>query len=197
MKKILLIVGLLCICNVVYAQQKGFEKSIEANANVGLDDCVKYSFGLNIVGGYRLNSLYIGAGVGYSYINGLYYSSYEYIGQGESYNYDSFDVRNNLNAFVRGKLNFTKTKISPFLQVDLGGTFALSSNEIKMANGLFYEPAFGCDFNIKDNQSIYILLGYKGVQYQYKAFDTTYGSSGVELRKTMAGAFCVHTGFKF
>lgn len=190
---------LLCATVVfsVNAKTKGFEKSVEANVNIGLDDCLKYSFGINILGGYRVNCFYIGAGVGYSYINGLYYSNYEYMGKGDSYSYNSFDIRNNLNLFARAKINFTKTKISPFLLIDLGGTLGLSSNSIKMANGFFYKPAFGCDFTIKDKQSLYVILGYKGMQYQYEAFNTTYGNAGNEIRKSMAGAFCLHIGFAF
>ena len=60
-----------------------------------------------------------------------------------------------------------------------------------------YEPAFGVDFKTKNEQTIYVMLGYKGTQYQYKYFNTTYGDSGVELQKGNAGTFCIHLGFKF
>ena len=198
MKKILCVICLSLLCSNLLAQDKGFEKAIEANGSVGLDNCTKYTFGVNFIGGYRVNPhFFIGAGLGYSYVDGLYYSSYEYLGKGNSISYKSYDVRNNLQVFGRAKVNLTKSKISPFLLIDLGGTFALSSNSIKMANGFFYEPAFGVDFGIKDKQSIYVMLGYKGTQYQYRAFDNTYGSVGDEMRKQMAGTFCFHLGFKF
>lgn len=198
MKRFLLIMALLCMCEMTYAQQKGFEASIEANVGIGLDNCTKYSFGANVIGGYRFSDyIFIGAGIGYSYINGLYYSNYEYISKGNSYSYKSYDVRNNLNVFARAKFNMTKTKVSPFISVDLGGTFALTSNSIKMANGFMYEPALGCDFKLKEKHKVYVMLGYKGMQYQYRAFDTTYGSTDDEMRKTSAGAFCIHLGFTF
>ncbi len=197
MKKFYLLVVCCLFSVAVHAQSNGFMKSIEANGNVGLDDCVKYSFGLNFVGGYKLGSFFFGAGVGYSYLEGLYYTSYEYLGKGDSYRYKSYDVRNNINLFARLKANMTQSRISPFLQVDLGGTLGLSSNKIRMANGYMFEPAFGCDFTLNDMQSIFVMLGYKGQQYQYEAFDTTYGSAGNETRKKMAGAFCLHIGFNF
>ncbi len=185
------------MCCNLFAQDKGFEKAIEINGGVGLDDCINYTFGASFIGGYRVSpSFFIGAGVGYSYIDGLYYKSYEYISKGESLTYDSYDVRNNIQAFVRAKYNLTKGNVSPFLLVDAGGTFGLTSNEIKMANGFTYEPAFGIDFKINEKQTIYVMLGYKGSQYQYKYFNTTYGSSGEEMLKKAAGIFCIHLGFK-
>lgn len=198
MKKILLIVALLFLCEMTYAQQKGFEASIEANGGVGLDSCTKYSFGINLIGGYRFSDIiFLGAGIGYTYLNGLYYSSYEYLSKGNSIHYQSYDVRNNLNIFARAKVNMTKTKVSPFISLDLGGTFGLTSNSIKMANGFMFEPALGCDIKLKDEQKIYIMLGYKGMQYKYRAFNNTYGSVGDETRKMLSGTFCIHLGFTF
>ena len=198
MKKIFLIIGMIFCCGIGFAQDKGFEKAIEANGSVGLDDCINYTFGANFIGGYRISpSFFVGAGLGYTYIDGLYYKSYEYISKGESLSYNSIEARSNLQAFARAKYNLTKSNVSPFLLIDLGGTFGLTSNTIKMANGFIYEPAFGVDFKIKNEQTIYVMLGYKGTQYQYKYFNTTYGDSGVELQKKTAGTFCIHLGFKF
>lgn len=199
MKKIFCIIGLVLLCGTISAQKRGFEKAVEVNGGVGLDKCTKYSFGINFVGGYRVSStFFVGAGLGYMYLNGLYYSSYEYRGLGNnSFNYDSYDARSNVQVFARAKVNLTKTKVSPFFLVDLGGIFGLTSNEIKMANGFSFEPAIGVDIDIKEKQAVYIMLGYKGSQYQYKAFNTTYGNSGVDSRKSMAGNFCLHIGLKF
>lgn len=199
MKKFLLVIAcLLLLHGNVSAQNKGFEKAIEVNGSVGLDKCTKYTFGANFIGGYRFNdSFFIGAGVGYTYLEGLYYHSYEYVGKYNSQNYDSYDVRSNLQIFVRTKLNLTSTKVSPFVMIDLGGTFGLTSNEIKMANGFMYEPAIGVDFKINEKQTVYAMLGYKGQQYQYKYFNLTYGDTSIETLKENSGGFCFHLGFKF
>ncbi len=99
--------------------------------------------------------------------------------------------------FGRLKANLTSTKVSPFFAVDFGANIGLSSNEIKMANGFYYEPAFGCDFAISPKQSIYLMLGYNGIGYNYEAFDTTLGSAGYEMRHALAGKLAIHIGFKF
>ena len=76
----------LIICDIIamasinaFAQTKGFEKSVEATGGIGLDKYQNFTFGVNFVGGYRLNDyFFIGAGAGYEYLDGLYYTSYEY-----------------------------------------------------------------------------------------------------------------------
>ena len=182
-----------------FAQNKGFEKAVEATGGIGLDKYQKFSFGVNFVGGYRINDyFFVGAGAGYEYLDGLYYTSYEYhSGAGNSYHGTSNDVRNNIKVFGRVKANLTATKVSPFFAVDLGANFGLSSNEIKMANGFYFGPCFGCDFALTPKQAIYVMLGYNGIGYDYKAFYTTLGSAGSEMRHVFAGKFSIHLGFKF
>ena len=196
MRKLFCAFCLVFMCSSSFAQEKNFEKAFEFNGGVGLDDCINYSFGANFVGGIRPSeTIFIGGGVGYTYIDGLYYTSYEYLGKGSSLTYDSCDIRNNLKVFARAKMNFSAEKISPFVSFDLGGTFGLSSNDIKMANGLIFEPAFGIDIKMANKQSMYIMLGYKGCQYEYERFNLTYGRTGAEMRNQIAGTFCLHIGF--
>lgn len=182
-----------------FAQTRGYEKSVEATGGIGLDKYQKFTFGVSMVNGYRVNDyFFVGAGVGYEYLDGLYYSSYEYhSGLGNSYHGTSDDVRNNIKLYGRLKANLTATKVSPFFAVDLGTTIGLSSNEIKMANGFYFEPCFGCDFALSPKQAIYVMLGYNGQGYDYRAFDTTLGSTSDEMRHVLAGKFSIHLGFKF
>ena len=41
------------------------------------------------------------------------------------------------------------------------------------------------------------MLGYNGQGYDYRAFDTTLGSTSDEMRHALAGKFSIHLGFKF
>lgn len=199
MRKLILCAIIAMASITAFAQNKGFEKAVEATGGIGLDKYQKFSFGVNFVGGYRINDyFFVGAGAGYEYIDGLYYTSYEYHGgAGNSYHGTSYDVRNNIKVFGRLKVNLTNTKVSPFFAVDLGANFGLSSNEIKMANGFYFEPGFGCDFSISPKQTLYVMLGYNGIGYDYESFDTTLGSAGNEMRHVLAGKFALHLGFKF
>lgn len=199
MRKLILCAIISMASITAFAQTKGFEKSVEATGGIGLDKYQKFTFGVNFVGGYRFNDyFFIGAGAGYEYLDGLYYTSYEYhSGAGNSYHGTSEDVRNNIKVFGRLKANLTNTQVSPFFAVDLGANIGLSSNEIKMANGFYFEPGFGCDFAISPKQAIYLMLAYNGIGYDYEAFDTTLGSAGHEMRHALAGKFAIHLGFRF
>ena len=199
MRKFFIITSLILTSVVSFAQNRGYEKSVEATGGIGLDKYQKFTFGVSMVNGYRVNDyFFVGAGVGYEYLDGLYYSSYEYRGGlGNSYSGTSNDVRNNIKLYGRLKANLTAAKVSPFFSVDLGGTIGLSSNSIKMANGFFFEPCFGSDFALSPKQAIYLMLGYNGQGYDYRAFDTTLGSTSDEMRHVLAGKFAIHLGFKF
>lgn len=199
MKRILICAIIVMVSISAFGQHKGLEKSVEATGGIGLDKYQKFTFGVNFIGGYRFNDYFlVGAGTGYEYLDGLYYSSFEYhSGAGNSYYGTSEDVRNNIKLFGRLKVNVTSFGVSPFFSMDLGANIGLSSNEIKMANGFFFEPCFGCDFTINPKQAIYVMLGYNGIGYDYMAFDTTLGSSGYEMRHVPSGKFTIHFGFKF
>lgn len=194
MKKIICLI-LLCTLTIssLFAQEIKEENNIEVNGGIGLDDCVKYTFGLSYIMGIKSNEIFtIGVGLGYSFINGLYYSSY---GPGYTYDYDSYDFRNNLSTFIRAKLNLTKTDISPFIQTDLGYTFGITGSRVEMAQGFLFEPAFGCDFKVNEKQSVYFLLGLKGMSYHYENFDF-YDVIQTSEDK-FAYVFSFHLGFKF
>ena len=199
MRKLFFIITFLIASISSFAQTSSFEKSVEATGGIGLDKYQKFSFGVNFVGGYRINDyFFVGAGAGYEYLDGLYYTSYEYhSGAGNSYHGTSNDVRNNIKVFGRLKANLASTKVSPFFAVDLGANFGLSPNEIKMANGFYFEPCFGCDFALTPKQAIYVMLGYNGIGYDYETFDTTLGGAGSEMCHVLAGKFSIHLGFKF
>ena len=46
---------LIASCATSFAQSKGYEKSIEANGGVALDKMSKFSFGVSMINGYRIN----------------------------------------------------------------------------------------------------------------------------------------------
>lgn len=185
MKRILTLLSILFVSVSMFAQN-GFQVSIEANGGVGLDKYQKFSFGVSAVAGYKfVDMITVGAGVGYEYLDGLYFV--DMAGK------NSMDARSLLQVFGRVKVNLTKTKISPFLGCDLGTTFNLGNFPIKMANGFFFEPGIGCDFKLSTGQGIYFLLGYNNQSYEYKSFINV----TEETRNVRSGQFKVHLGFRF
>ena len=201
MKRILLVFTslLLALCSVsATAQTKHYEKGVEVNGAFGLDKLQKYSFGIATVHSYRFGEHFaLGGGVGYEYLNGLFFESYCYKGSLYPSEHEYvYDIRSLLKLFGRAKFNLTKSSVSPFLAVDLGYTISLR-NVKNMAKGFFVQPAFGCDFKIGSNQKIFIMAGYNGQQYSYDYFNLTLGESGVELQKAFAEKINVVIGFDF
>lgn len=200
---IVAVIFLFSLCSVnVAGRTKGYEKGIEINAAVGLGKLQKYSFGIGTVHGYRFNQyFFLGGGASYEYLDGLYYQSYEYRGRilgSESYYSDN--VENSIKLFGRAKVNFTKTRVSPFIAIDCGYTFNLSSIEIRMAEGVFFHPAVGCNIKVGENQELYIMIGYNAQRYYYKYFsltDLAYGDSGEKNVKTVAEKINFVLGFNF
>lgn len=199
MKRILVSICLFATGLLSYAQSQGYEKSVEIKGGIGLDDRTDYAFGLSMVNGYRFNDyLYLGVGVGYEYLNGLFYHSYNSVGKYSTSSYDSKSTQNIIQLYARVKVNFTTAKISPFASFDLGNSFNLdSTNDIKMANGLFFEPAIGCDFKTSGKQTFYFALGYSQQNYEYEFTHATTYNPGHELEKTSAGSLNIHVGLKF
>ena len=117
----------------VAGRTKGYEKGIEINAAVGLGKLQKYSFGIGTVHGYRFNRyFFLGGGTSYECLDGLEFKLF-----------NSYNGENSIKLFGRAKVNFTKNRVSPFIVIDCGYTFNLSTGEIRMAEGVFFHPGGG------------------------------------------------------
>lgn len=190
--------------SVANAQNKGYEKSIELNGSVGLDNYSKYGFGLSMINGYRFSDyLYLGAGIGYKSMNSLYYTSANYVGDRYVGYHESFDSRNLIQLYARVKANLSKGKISPFLQFDIGWSLDLNSNkDAGTAGGLILEPALGVDFKTKDpKMAIYMSVGYNMQGMSYREWDldpSVVGTSAGDVMKNgLAGQLTFRVGLKF
>lgn len=192
MKKFLFVASLLFACSTAFAQNKGYEKSIEFNAGVGLNNS-KYSFGLTMINGYRFNDhLFLGAGVGYEYLNALYMHTYR---RGSSSS--SYDSKSLIKLGLRAKGNLSKGNISPFLSFDFGGALQVGSNaEYSSATGIYYEPAFGVDFKFGESKNeLYIMLGYHSQSNKYEYFN--FSDIENSTKRANAHLFDIKVGFKF
>ena len=141
MKKILLTTLLLFLFLASSAQpQEGIEKSVQTGYSVGYGDIRSSSYNVAFTYGYRLNPIsYIGAGTGIGFTDG---------------NYDKYIIP----LYAIFKFNFTKTKISPFFQFNVGYTFGLNS-KIGEGYGVLYTPSFGLDYNLTPVKSVYFQVG--------------------------------------
>lgn len=174
MKKLLLSTLLICSFLIVAAQPKeGFEKSIQTGYSYGFGDIKSSSFNVAFTYGYRINQLsYIGAGTGIGITDG---------------NYDRIIIP----LYAIFKINFTKTQISPYFQFNFGYTFGLNT-KLNEGYSVLYSPAFGLDYNINPEKSVYFQLG---LDFQSHRLFNDIQYSGL-LNKYMS-ALNFRVGYKF
>ena len=176
-----------------FSQTRGYEKSLELTGGVGLSEYTKYSVGVSMINGYRVNPhFFAGVGIGFKYSNMLYYKS---IGDGDSY--DSIDGKYLVQPWLRLKGNLTDSKLSPFVTLDAGWTFDVGQNPNKNAKGLFFEPQIGMDVRLSGKQAFYFSLGANLQDYSYTVFNVGSREPGSHENRFYVGVLSLHVGFKF
>lgn len=157
MKKLLL---LLALVMPMIGQAEGFEPQIRVTGDIGVDSYKNTSFGVDFVAGFRTSDLIrIGAGAGISYVD-LLFEDAHFIG---NHYFDKYkENAAYIPIFIDGKFNFIKSKISPFVNLDLGYAVYVPFSEYAKKNslGFFVQPAFGVDFNIGKGD-LFVQVGYK------------------------------------
>ena len=172
---------------------KGYEKSIELTGGFGLSQYTKYSLGVSMMNGYRVNPyFYVGAGIGFRYSDLLYYTSWN----GDEH-YKSFDGKYLIQPWLRLKGNMTATKFSPYVVLDAGWTFDVGQNPNKNAKGLFFEPQLGMDFHLQGKQVFYFTIGVNLQDYQCMHFNTGEHDPGTSTSRYYVGTLAFHLGFQF
>lgn len=198
LSKMLAVFAIMIVCVSSFAQTKGYEKSIELNGGIPIDNQSKFAIGITMMNGYRFNDcFYLGAGAGYEYFDALYSSSHEYISKGDSKNTKSYYGKSIIRLFGRIKANLTKTKISPYFAGDIGYGIDLNANEWGSTSGLMFESQFGLDFKLQENIGMYFAVGFRGQQNSYTAFNLTLGESGHEKRSYLAEQIGLKFGIVF
>ena len=201
-KKLLAIVALATMFGfTATAQTSGYEKSIEIYGGPAMNKSTKYTLGISMVNGYRINShLYAGIGAGFRYTNAEFmhsYRSYMQFGSLHSETSSSYAGDYLLPVYARAQYYFTTTKVKPMLLCDGGYTFNVGSTEGN-AVGFFWEPAFGIDINLEQNTSLYFQIGIcmQKTHYTYYTYSYYDGASSEEINTT-ASTLNIKIGMKF
>ena len=176
----------------------GYEKAIEINGGIGLNEFSKYSFGIEMINGYRFNDYFsIGFGAGFRYTNALYFQSYQYSNH-QSSTSDSYDGKYLIPLHARVKANLSSAKVSPFLMLDGGYTIDVGQNPNKNTEGLFFEPVIGVDVIMDEKSSMYFGVGVNFQNAHYKYFSIGgYSGSYDKVKAGMASTLNLRIGFVF
>lgn len=195
MKKIILMIvaAMLLISSSLKAQNKGYEGIF--NTNILLDMWYDELFaGAKYTNGYRFNKhLFIGGGSGFFIATKL---GNDELKIGTDYNYKVLDnyLQLVIPIFSTIKVNFTKTRVSPFFLLDLGYNIGNTNNyNDVITSGVFIFPNFGMDVNIGDEMKYaFIVQAGLNLQPNYNLVNFPYRSSDVPRCK-----FSINFGFRF
>lgn len=145
---------------------QGFEPQLRISFDEGIDSYKNFSFGFDFLATYRANEHFrIGAGIGINYVN-LFYEDAEIINH--KYFDAYFESAMTIPIFANIKVNFTKTKISPYLGIDAGYNVFIPFSKYAEQNklGAFFKPTFGFDFHF-ESCTLFLEVAYR---YQMRKF---------------------------
>lgn len=173
MKRVLFIVTLTLCCGFVFSQEgkewktKGFEAQIKLCVDEGVDYQKNTSCSADFVAAYRFNELFrLGAGIGIEY-DKLIFEDAKYIYR----YYDAYyEGAISIPIFVNLKIDFMRTKVSPYLSANCGYNFFIPFSKYAQDNklGFFIHPAIGVDIHFS-KCTLFCELGYK---YQHRSFES-------------------------
>ncbi|MDD3911639.1 MAG: outer membrane beta-barrel protein [Bacteroidales bacterium] len=191
MKKLFFTVLAIFVFSSIFAQNKGYEKTIEIGGNFGLDNMTNYSFNISMINGYRFNdNLFTGIGVGYRYTDALYCES-DITGKDN-------DGKDLIPVFFRIKVNLTKGKVSPFFVGDAGYSIDLGDNPYRTVEGFMCDPAFGIDFKLNDKKTaLYFMTGVNIQKSKYYYFRVNSDIPMEEIIKSNGYAIEFRLGIRF
>lgn len=162
MKKYFFIAILLCSAFIsINAQNVSggcYRGYTDAGYTFGIDDYEFGRFEINTSHGYQITPVfYIGAGTGLHFM-----SLYETKGSSDI-PLDIRDSKVDIPVFANARINFTKDKFTPFIDVK-GGKF-LTNN-----GGLYTNVSIGCRIATNEKQAINISIGYTNEKLEFQTF---------------------------
>jgi hypothetical protein len=163
MKKIIFILSaLFAMAQSMSAQNvsgqcyRGFA---DAGYTVGIGDYEFGRFEVNTSHGYQINPyIFLGAGAGFHFMP-------KYETPNMTIALDTRDSKVDIPVFANARVNFMKSKFSPFVDIK-GGTYVTNSG------GLYVNSSAGLRIATNEKQAISISVGYTVEKLQFETFSS-------------------------
>ena len=161
---------------------------IDAGYSIGVGDYEFGRFEVNTSHGYQFNPyFFLGAGAGLHFM-----SSYET--KDMDIPLDVRDSQVDIPVFANIRCNFSKKKVSPFVDVK-GGTYVTNNG------GLYVNASAGCRFAINEKQAVSFAVGYASEKLEFETFDRFTSNTSMNYtrspRKLDTEAITLKLGFEF
>ena len=150
---------------------------IDAGYSIGVGDYEFGRFEVNTSHGYQFNPyFFLGAGAGLHFMS----------------SYETKDM--DIPVFANIRCNFSKKKVSPFVDVK-GGTYVTNNG------GLYVNASAGCRFAINEKQAVSLAVGYASEKLEFESFDRFTSNTSMNYtrspRKLDTEAITLKLGFEF
>ena len=160
-KQSFILAGMMAIvlnCSAQSGSNGYYRGFIDAGYSIGVGDYEFGRFEVNTSHGCQFNPyLFLGAGVGLHFM-----SSYET--KGMSIPLDVRDSQVDIPVFANIRCNFSKKKVSPFVDLK-GGTYVTNNG------GLYVNASTGLRFAINEKQAVNIAIGYASEKLEFDTLD--------------------------
>lgn len=184
----------MTLCFSVYfasaqnVSSKCYRGFADAGYTIGVGDYEFGRFEINTSHGYQFNPhFFLGAGVGLHFMP-------EYETDGMSIALDQRDSSVEIPIFANSRVNFTKTKVSPFVDAKVG-------TYITSGSGLYASISAGCRIATNQKQGVNISIGYTYGKLEFKTFDSFISSSSMEYtrdgRVLATEGIAIKVGYEF
>lgn len=163
MKKNFILMLIVCLAfasanaqNVSSGCYRGY---VDAGYTFGVGDYDFGRFEVNTSHGYQITPLfYVGAGTGLHFM-----SSYE-TKMASDIPLDIRESKVDIPVFANARVNFTKGKYAPFIDVK-GGTYITNNG------GLYINASVGCRIATNSKQAINVLIGFTSEELEFQTFN--------------------------
>ena len=151
MKRILSL--FLCFMTFCAIKAGTIQKGYHGFADVGYGYCdeslAPTTIDITTSHGYQFSPyIFLGAGIGFDFTGKAEY------GNVDGHPFQKRDAMVDIPVFFNGRLNFTKTKVVPFLDLKAG-------SYVNNGSGLYTNFMVGCRFPLSDNSGLSISVGGK------------------------------------
>ena len=190
-RKALMLTALLSCVLHVHGQNVAkncYRGYVDAGYSIGIGDYEFGRFEVNTSHGYQFNPyIFLGAGVGLHFM-----PSYETPGM--NIPLDVRDSKVDIPVFANIRCNFSKKKVTPFVDVK-GGTY------INNNGGLYANASVGCRFAINKKQAVSVAVGYALEELEFETFARFVSYTSMNYtrnpRKLETDAITLKVGFEF
>lgn len=191
MKNFVLIMALLCSMVSVSAQNVSkncYRGLIDLGYAIGLGDYKMNRFEVNTTHGYQASPhFFIGAGTGLHFMP-------KYETPDMEIALDERDSSVEIPIYANLKINFTKSKVAPFIDIKAGSYVTNNS-------GLYTLFSAGCRIATNQKCGLNISLGYSYSKLEYQTFSKFIGNSISRYTRTPSMGFtealAIKLGFEF